>query len=221
MNDAPALRRADVGIAVHGATAAAQSSADIVLAQPGLGTVVQAVLARGRRLSLPMTHALGSSSASDLWCGPDSRMLRAVWQPITADIPRDLRSDAQLPHIPHRTHSPGTDRCDPRPSYHARHDTEEKASETLQTRPLPSSLNSPRRSSFFSSTGPSSSSQRSSTQPSRTTSSSRSWPWPRSSCSTTASSSPSPTTRQADRFCVLRMGSAGPKRAQRRASNRV
>lgn len=50
MNDAPALRRADVGLAVHGATAAAQSSADIVLAQPGLSTVVHAVLVRSHAL---------------------------------------------------------------------------------------------------------------------------------------------------------------------------
>jgi len=40
VNDAPALKRADVGIAVHGATDAARAAADIVLTQPGLSTII-------------------------------------------------------------------------------------------------------------------------------------------------------------------------------------
>merc|ERR1711959_315577 len=44
VNDAPALARADVGIAVQGATAAAQASADIVLTEPGLSTIVTAMV---------------------------------------------------------------------------------------------------------------------------------------------------------------------------------
>jgi H+-transporting ATPase len=43
VNDAPALKRAHVGIAVSGATDAARAAADIVLTQPGLGTVVVAL----------------------------------------------------------------------------------------------------------------------------------------------------------------------------------
>jgi len=40
VNDAPALKRADVGIAVAGATDAAKAAADIVLTQEGLSTIV-------------------------------------------------------------------------------------------------------------------------------------------------------------------------------------
>mmetsp|Transcript_34189 Transcript_34189/g.75828 ORF Transcript_34189/g.75828 Transcript_34189/m.75828 type:complete len:1030 (+) Transcript_34189:195-3284(+) len=44
VNDAPALKRADVGVAVQGATDAARAAADIVLTQPGLSTVVEAII---------------------------------------------------------------------------------------------------------------------------------------------------------------------------------
>jgi len=48
VNDAPALKRADVGVAVHGATDAARAAADIVLTQPGLSTIVHGiVISRG------------------------------------------------------------------------------------------------------------------------------------------------------------------------------
>lgn len=44
VNDAPALKKADIGIAVDGATDAARSAADIVLTQPGLSVIISAVL---------------------------------------------------------------------------------------------------------------------------------------------------------------------------------
>ena len=47
-NDAPALARANVGIAVEGATDAARGAADIVLTEPGLSTIVHAI--RGSRI---------------------------------------------------------------------------------------------------------------------------------------------------------------------------
>jgi H+-transporting ATPase len=43
VNDAPALRKADAGIAVAGATDAAKSAADIVLTKPGLSVIVDAI----------------------------------------------------------------------------------------------------------------------------------------------------------------------------------
>ncbi|PRP86554.1 P-type ATPase [Planoprotostelium fungivorum] len=42
-NDAPALKRADIGIAVEGATSAARAAADIVLVAPGLSVIADAV----------------------------------------------------------------------------------------------------------------------------------------------------------------------------------
>jgi H+-transporting ATPase len=47
-NDAPALSRANVGIAVEGATDAARGAADIVLTEPGLSTIIHAI--RGSRI---------------------------------------------------------------------------------------------------------------------------------------------------------------------------
>ncbi|KAG1661530.1 hypothetical protein FOA52_000040 [Chlamydomonas sp. UWO 241] len=44
VNDAPALKRADVGVAVHGATDAARAAADIVLTEPGLSTIVEGMV---------------------------------------------------------------------------------------------------------------------------------------------------------------------------------
>ena len=43
VNDAPALKKADAGIAVSGATDAAKSAADIVFTKPGLSTIVDAL----------------------------------------------------------------------------------------------------------------------------------------------------------------------------------
>ncbi len=54
VNDAPALKKADAGIAVSGATEAARSAADIVLLTPGLSVIVDAVQ-ESRRIFRRMT----------------------------------------------------------------------------------------------------------------------------------------------------------------------
>jgi len=54
VNDAPALKQAEVGIAVAGATDAARAAADLVLTAPGLGVIVGAV-EEARRIFERMT----------------------------------------------------------------------------------------------------------------------------------------------------------------------
>lgn len=44
VNDAPALKKADIGIAVDDATDAARSASDIVLTEPGLSVIIHAVM---------------------------------------------------------------------------------------------------------------------------------------------------------------------------------
>ncbi|KAI7728539.1 hypothetical protein M8C21_001057 [Ambrosia artemisiifolia] len=44
VNDAPALKRADIGIAVSNSTDAARSASDIILTEPGLNVIVAAIL---------------------------------------------------------------------------------------------------------------------------------------------------------------------------------
>jgi H+-transporting ATPase len=55
VNDAPALKKADAGIAVSGATDAARAAADIVLLTPGLGVIVEAI-AESRRIFQRMNN---------------------------------------------------------------------------------------------------------------------------------------------------------------------
>jgi H+-transporting ATPase len=55
VNDAPALKKADSGIAVAGATDAAKSAADIVLTKPGLSVIIDAIK-EARQIFQRMQH---------------------------------------------------------------------------------------------------------------------------------------------------------------------
>jgi H+-transporting ATPase len=55
VNDAPALKKADAGIAVSGATDAARAAADIVLLSPGLSVIVEAIR-ESRKIFQRMNH---------------------------------------------------------------------------------------------------------------------------------------------------------------------
>ncbi|MEX1661852.1 plasma-membrane proton-efflux P-type ATPase [Thioclava sp. 15-R06ZXC-3] len=54
VNDSPAIKQADVGIAVSGATDAARAAADLILTTPGLSTIISAV-EEARRIFERMT----------------------------------------------------------------------------------------------------------------------------------------------------------------------
>ncbi len=61
VNDAPALKQAEVGIAVANATDVARAAASIVLTQPGLEDVVAAIELSRRIYQRMLTYALNSS----------------------------------------------------------------------------------------------------------------------------------------------------------------
>ena len=58
VNDAPALRQAEVGIAVSGATDAARAAAALVLTEPGLGVIIRAVEEARRIFERMTTYAI-------------------------------------------------------------------------------------------------------------------------------------------------------------------
>ncbi|CUE96291.1 P-type H+-ATPase, putative [Bodo saltans] len=85
VNDSPALKRADVGVAVHGATDAARAAADMVLTEPGLSVVVDAMLiARGvfQRMLSFLTYRVAATLRHD-----------ACMRRLCPRLPR-----AQVPH---------------------------------------------------------------------------------------------------------------------------
>lgn len=55
VNDAPALKKAQVGFAVHGATPAAQGAASVVLSTPGLSVIITAII-RSRKIFQRMNN---------------------------------------------------------------------------------------------------------------------------------------------------------------------
>lgn len=58
VNDAPALKKADAGIAVAGATDAAKSAADIVLTLPGISVILDAVTESRKTFQRMMNYAI-------------------------------------------------------------------------------------------------------------------------------------------------------------------
>ena len=58
VNDAPALRQADAGIAVSGATDAARAAADLILLAPGLGVIAEAIREARQIFGRMMSYAI-------------------------------------------------------------------------------------------------------------------------------------------------------------------
>jgi P-type E1-E2 ATPase len=70
VNEAPALKKADIGIGVAEATDVARGASDIVLTEPGLSVIISAVLtsrAIFQRMKNYTIYAPSSSAASVWW----------------------------------------------------------------------------------------------------------------------------------------------------------
>lgn len=91
MNDAPALKKADVGIAVAGATDAARGAADIVLTEEGLSAIATAIIGARKifqrmttyaRYTIAMTFRItftfGLLTCIFNWCVPSATGSRAA-----------------------------------------------------------------------------------------------------------------------------------------------
>ncbi|KVH98880.1 Cation-transporting P-type ATPase [Cynara cardunculus var. scolymus] len=67
VNDAPALKKADIGIAVADATDAARSASDIVLTEPGLSVIISAVLTSRAIFQRMKNYTLGFMLLALIW----------------------------------------------------------------------------------------------------------------------------------------------------------
>uniref|UniRef100_A0A453D6C2 Cation-transporting P-type ATPase N-terminal domain-containing protein n=1 Tax=Aegilops tauschii subsp. strangulata TaxID=200361 RepID=A0A453D6C2_AEGTS len=67
VNDAPALKKADIGIAVDDATDAARSASDIVLTEPGLSVIISAVLTSRCIFQRMKNYTLGFMLIALIW----------------------------------------------------------------------------------------------------------------------------------------------------------
>jgi H+-transporting ATPase len=68
VNDAPALKKANIGIAVEGSTDAARAAADIVLTEPGLSVIVDALLRSRKIFARVRNYAIYRVSATLQMC---------------------------------------------------------------------------------------------------------------------------------------------------------
>ncbi|MBA0563781.1 hypothetical protein Golob_008745, partial [Gossypium lobatum] len=67
VNDAPALKKADIGIAVADSTDAARSASDIVLTEPGLSVIISAVLTSRAIFQRMKNYTLGFMLLTLIW----------------------------------------------------------------------------------------------------------------------------------------------------------
>ena len=103
VNDAPALRQADVGIAVAQATDVAKAAASLILTKPGLGEIVHAIdgsrmiFQRMRNFTLAMiARKLGNPSFIALGGHPGEHLRRQPSTDGAAEIHRRLRDHVRI-----------------------------------------------------------------------------------------------------------------------------
>ena len=107
VNDSPALKRADVGIAVFGATDAAKAAADIVLTEPGLSTIVEGIMV-SRRIWCRVRSFLTYRIAATLQLLCFFFIAAFAFQP-NKYMPKNWKTDPEFPDRPLKRVGPGTE----------------------------------------------------------------------------------------------------------------
>jgi len=100
VNDAPALKRADVGIAVAGATDAARATADIVLTEEGLGTIIHGIVI-AREIFQRMSNFITYRIAATLQLLLFFFIAVFAFHPIEYQQPEELDRDRPWPDFFH------------------------------------------------------------------------------------------------------------------------
>ncbi|KAL3695084.1 hypothetical protein R1sor_008735 [Riccia sorocarpa] len=98
VNDAPALKKADIGIAVSDSTDAAQSASDTFLTDPGLSVIIHAVLTSRsifQRMKDYTSWFINSSEKRSPI--PDFLKIFLLWLTLQGPLPqRSYRNDSTL-----------------------------------------------------------------------------------------------------------------------------
>lgn len=113
VNDAPALKQADVGVAVSGATDAARAAAALILTEPGLSVIIRAVEEARRVFERMMSYAVYRIAMTiDIMVFVVLAMLVVGIRPLTAIMIILL---ALLDDVPIMAIARDNTRVDPRP----------------------------------------------------------------------------------------------------------
>ena len=109
VNDAPALKRADIGIAVFPATDAAKAAADIVLTEPGLSVIIDAIF-RSRKIFQRMRnyciYRISCTLQLLFFFVRRAARVRRRLQPPRSHMPPALPRPAPPPRLPRPAPSP-------------------------------------------------------------------------------------------------------------------
>ncbi|QCD95627.1 H+-transporting ATPase [Vigna unguiculata] len=93
VNDAPALKKADIGIAISDATDAARSASDIVLTEPGLSVIISVILT-----SRAIFQRICQEEREAQWAHAQ-RTLHGLQPPETSSIFNEKNSYRELSEI--------------------------------------------------------------------------------------------------------------------------
>ncbi|KAK0576606.1 hypothetical protein LWI29_020492 [Acer saccharum] len=92
VNDAPALKKADIGSAVADSTDAACSASDIVLIEPGLSAIISAVLTSRAIFQGMKNYTTAFTDKKDFGKGVHEAAMLADQRPVSGLKPSEMRS---------------------------------------------------------------------------------------------------------------------------------